>query len=301
MTVVAWIGALTALLAAVIAATQYDIKRVLAYSTISQLGYMFLANGVGAFSVGIFHLITHAFFKALMFMGAGSVMHALANETDMRKMGGLRKLMPITGWTFMAGWLAICGIFPFAGFFSKDAILASAWAEGEYVLWAHRRRHRRHHGVLHVASLLPRLRGATEAPGGHAPTRVTVDDVGASRRSRLSGPWGPASSISPEVLTLEHFLEPVLGESALPEGLSEYVLAGIALLVALARDPRSALLLSDAVGYRPPCAAAQGKLARPPDRGVARKFWVDEIYGSDHRQAGAATLERSPHTRSIRR
>ena len=95
--VVGWIGALTALWAALMAATEYDIKRVLAYSTVSQLGYMFLAHGVGAYSAGIFHLVTHAFFKALMFLGAGAVMHALAGETDMRKMGGLRKVMPITG------------------------------------------------------------------------------------------------------------------------------------------------------------------------------------------------------------
>ncbi|HWL66206.1 MAG TPA: NADH-quinone oxidoreductase subunit L, partial [Actinomycetota bacterium] len=135
LTVVAWIGALTALWAALMAAFEYDIKRVLAYSTISQLGYMFLANGVEGYSIGIFHFVTHAFFKALMFLGAGAVMHALAGETDMRKMGGLRKAMPIVGWTFLAGWLAISGIFPFAGFFSKDAILAVTWDHGEYALW----------------------------------------------------------------------------------------------------------------------------------------------------------------------
>ncbi|MCA1708192.1 MAG: NADH-quinone oxidoreductase subunit L, partial [Actinobacteria bacterium] len=136
LVVVGWIGALTALWAALMAATEYDIKRVLAYSTMSQLGYMFLAHGVHAYSAGMFHLVTHAFFKALMFLGAGAVMHALSGEVDMRKMGGLRKVMPITGWTFMAGWLAICGVFPFAGFFSKDAILASAWHQGAYGLWA---------------------------------------------------------------------------------------------------------------------------------------------------------------------
>ena len=136
LTVVAWIGAATALWAALMAATEWDIKRVLAYSTISQLGYMFLAHGVGAYSAGVFHLVTHAFFKALMFLGAGAVMHALAGETDMRKMGGLRKKMPIVGTTFAMGWLAICGVVPFAGFFSKDAILASAWHEGQYALWA---------------------------------------------------------------------------------------------------------------------------------------------------------------------
>jgi NADH-quinone oxidoreductase subunit L len=123
LTVVAIIGGATAFYAATIGMTQFDIKRVLAYSTISQLGYMFMACGVGAFASGIFHLMTHAFFKALLFMGAGSVMHALSGELDMRKMGGLRKELPYTHWTYIAGTLAIAGIFPFAGFFSKDEIL----------------------------------------------------------------------------------------------------------------------------------------------------------------------------------
>jgi NADH-quinone oxidoreductase subunit L len=123
MTVVAVIGGATALYAATIGITQYDIKRVLAYSTISQLGYMFMACGVGAFGSGIFHLMTHAFFKALLFMAAGSVMHAMSGELDMRKMGGLKSKLPYTWITYMAGTLAIAGIFPFAGFFSKDEIL----------------------------------------------------------------------------------------------------------------------------------------------------------------------------------
>jgi NADH-quinone oxidoreductase subunit L len=123
MTVVAIIGGATAFYAATIGITQFDIKRVLAYSTISQLGYMFMACGVGAFGSGIFHLMTHAFFKALLFMAAGSVMHAMSGELDMRKMGGLRSKLPYTHWTYIFGTLAIAGIFPFAGFFSKDEIL----------------------------------------------------------------------------------------------------------------------------------------------------------------------------------
>src|SRR5215207_5075058 len=123
MTVVAFVGALTAIFAATIGITQNDIKKVLAYSTVSQLGFMFLACGVGAFVVGIFHVMTHAFFKALMFLGAGSVIHGMHHEQDMRRMGGLKKYMPYTYWTFMAGWLAICGIIPFSGFWSKDEIL----------------------------------------------------------------------------------------------------------------------------------------------------------------------------------
>lgn len=123
MTVVAVIGGATALYAATIGITQYDIKRVLAYSTISQLGYMFMACGVGAFASGIFHLMTHAFFKALLFMAAGSVMHAMSGELDMRKMGNLKGKLPYTHFTYLFGTLAIAGIFPFAGFFSKDEIL----------------------------------------------------------------------------------------------------------------------------------------------------------------------------------
>ncbi len=132
---VAAVGMATALMAALIALVQTDIKRVLAYSTISQLGYMFLACGLGAFGAAIFHLIMHAFFKALLFLGSGSVIHAMGGEQDIRKMGDLRRHMPTTYWTFVIGGLALAGIFPLAGFFSKDAILWKAWAGGRPVFW----------------------------------------------------------------------------------------------------------------------------------------------------------------------
>ena len=135
MTVVAGVGALTAIYAATIGITQFDIKRVLAYSTVSQLGYMFLACGVGAFTSGIFHLMTHAFFKALLFLGSGSVIHGMHGEQDMRHMGGLKKYMPTTYWTFILATLAIAGIFPFAGFFSKDEILFHSLVSGHHVFW----------------------------------------------------------------------------------------------------------------------------------------------------------------------
>jgi len=135
MTAVAGVGALTAIYAATIGITQFDIKRVLAYSTVSQLGYMFLACGVGAFTSGIFHLMTHAFFKALLFLGSGSVIHGMHGEQDMRKMGGLKKHMPITYWTFILATLAIAGIFPFAGFFSKDEILFHSLVSGHTIFW----------------------------------------------------------------------------------------------------------------------------------------------------------------------
>jgi len=135
LTVIATIGAATALFAASIGLLQTDIKRVLAYSTVSQLGYMFLAVGVGAFGAGIFHLMTHAFFKGLLFLGSGSVIHGMGGEQDMRKMGGLRHRLPITFATFLVATLAITGIPGFAGFFSKDAILAAAFASPHGGRW----------------------------------------------------------------------------------------------------------------------------------------------------------------------
>ena len=127
LTIIAGVGAATALFAATIACAQNDIKRVLAYSTISQLGYMFLAVGSGAYVAAVFHMVTHAFFKALLFLGAGSVIHGLHDEQDMKRMGNLRRYLPITSATFIVGWLAIAGVPPFAGFWSKDDILASAF------------------------------------------------------------------------------------------------------------------------------------------------------------------------------
>ena len=128
-TMIAWIGVGTALFAATVAVAQNDIKKVLAYSTVSQLGYMFLAVGTGAYVAAIFHMITHAFFKALLFLGSGSVIHGMHDEQDMRKMGMLRRLLPVTAMTFIVGWLAIAGVFPFAGFWSKDEILLFTLAD----------------------------------------------------------------------------------------------------------------------------------------------------------------------------
>jgi len=135
MMVVAVIGALTALMAATIGLVQNDIKRVLAYSTVSQLGLMFLAMGVGAFGAGIFHLYTHAFFKALLFLGSGAVIHALHGEQDIRHMGGLKRYLPTTYWTFLIGSLAIAGVPFLSGFFSKDEILYETFHEGHTLLW----------------------------------------------------------------------------------------------------------------------------------------------------------------------
>src|SRR5215472_9806252 len=135
--VVAFLGCLTAIFAATMGMAQTDIKRVLAYSTVSQLGYMFMACGVAAYSAGIFHLMTHAFFKALLFLAAGSVIHALGGEQDMRRMGGLHKLIPVTFWTMTTATFTIAGFFPLAGFFSKDEILAREYAYplGGHLFW----------------------------------------------------------------------------------------------------------------------------------------------------------------------
>ena len=275
--VVGYIGAGTALLAAFMAATEYDIKRVLAYSTISQLGYMFLAHGVGAYSIGIFHLVTHAFFKALMFLGAGAVMHALGGETDMRKMGGLRKVLPVTGWTFMFGWLAICGVIPFSGFFSKDAILASAWAEGEYVLWGMGA-----FTALLTAFYMSRLyfrvfEGRRRIPEGvhphDAPTPMAVALVTLAALSVLGGALN-----LPGVLTLEHFLEPVVGHSEVPEGLTPWILGGLALLIAAI-----GILIARGLYLHPASEVRRRTLiARAPWLVSAARdgFHVDAIYGA---------------------
>jgi NADH-quinone oxidoreductase subunit L len=276
LTVVGWVGALTALWAALMAAAEYDIKRVLAYSTISQLGYMFLAHGVGAYSGGIFHLVTHAFFKALMFLGAGAVMHALGGETDMRKMGGLRKIMPIVGFTFMMGWLAISGIVPFAGFFSKDAILASAWAQGEYALWGI--------GVftaLLTAFYMSRLyfrvfEGRRKVPEGvHAHDAPPTMAAALIPLALLSVAGGIINL--PGALTLEHFLHHVLGETAVPEGLSAWLLAGGALGVALV----GILVARGLYMTRTSHIRRRRLLARlgPLVPAARNKFYVDEIYG----------------------
>jgi len=135
MEVVAYVGLITAVMAATIGLTQYDLKKVFAYSTVSQLGYMFLALGTGAYSAGIYHVMTHAFFKALLFLGAGSVIHALSGEQDLRMMGGLRKKIPVTFAVLFCASVAISGVPPFAGYYSKDAILLAAHAHHPWMYW----------------------------------------------------------------------------------------------------------------------------------------------------------------------
>jgi NADH-quinone oxidoreductase subunit L len=236
---VATVGALTAIWAASIALAQRDIKRVLAYSTVSQLGYMFIAVGATAYVAGIFHLLTHAFFKALLFLGAGSVIHAMKDEQDMHKMGGLFKRMPITAWTMGIATLAIAGIPPLAGFWSKDEILGSAFARGGWF------------SVLWVVGLLTALLTAfymtrqwvmvflgsprwDEGVEPHESPRVmTLPLMILAALSLVGGLIN-----TPARLTLEHFLEPAFELVTLqhpPEGVGMFVLlAGLSVFAGLA-------------------------------------------------------------------
>ena len=229
--IIAIVGAATALVAASIGLLQNDIKKVLAYSTVSQLGLMFLALGLGAYNVAVFHVITHAFFKACLFLGSGSVIHGLHGEQDMRKMGGLRKAMPITFWTMMISTLAIAGIFPFAGFWSKDEILLVAF-EHNKVLWV----------VASIASIMTAFymfrlmyltffkdfRG-TEEQKHHlheSPSLITIPLVILAILAFIGGAINLPGST-----WLNHFLEPILSgkheEHTL--GSHEYMLMGIAM------------------------------------------------------------------------
>ncbi|HEX3326242.1 MAG TPA: NADH-quinone oxidoreductase subunit L [Actinomycetota bacterium] len=302
LTVVAWIGALTALWAALMASFEFDIKRVLAYSTISQLGYMFLANGVQGYSAAMFHLVTHAFFKALMFLGAGAVMHSLAGETDMRKMGGLRKAMPITGYTFLVGWLAISGIFPLAGFWSKDAILASAWHQGQYALWAIGvgtalltafYMSRLYFRVFEGPLLVP---DEVEAHNGRvhdAPVTMAVALVPLALLSVVGGALNLPGS-----LILEHFLEPVVGRSEVPGGLTPWLLASTALVAGLAGIALAYLLYVRSDG-RARRASLYGRL-KVPIVAAANKFYVDELYGRAIVLPGKALANFSAYTLDAR-
>ena len=230
--VVAVVGAATALLAATIAVAQRDIKRVLAYSTVSQLGYMFMAVGAAGYVAGMFHLLTHAFFKALLFLGAGSVIHAMAGEQDMRKMGGLRRAMPVTFVTMVVGWLAIAGIPFFSGFWSKDEILGIVYGRGGWWLGLY--------GIGLVTAALTAF---------YMSRMIYLTFLGAPRWDEGAHPHeSPASMTLPLVVlgvlsavgglintpfypVLEHFLEPsfeLVTQAQMPERLTPWSLAIVA-------------------------------------------------------------------------
>ena len=280
--VVAVVGTATAFFAATVAMVQTDIKRVLAYSTISQLGYMFLGCGVGAYSAAVFHLMTHAFFKALLFLAAGSVIHGLSGEQDMRRMGGLRKAMPVTFWTMTAAVLAISGFFPFAGFFSKDAILAAAFQHGTLgkALWTV--------GLitalltsfymfrLWYLTFLGESRGAAHQDGhgdGHAahahesPWIMLLPLVVLALLS-VTGGWIGIERFA-------GFLEPVTGQAAMADaGHTELFLSVLAVLVAAL-----GWFLAHLFFGRDGEAAEQAAESLAPIRRLLQgKYWIDEIY-----------------------
>jgi NADH-quinone oxidoreductase subunit L len=312
--VVAIIGAATCIFAACIGMVQHDIKRVLAYSTVSQLGYMFLACGVGAYAAGIFHLLTHAFFKALLFLAAGSVIHALGGEQDMRKMGGLRKRIPITFWTMTMGVFAISGIPPWAGFFSKDEILYQTFASGNKLLWLialvtagmtsfymFRLWFKTFFGPEHFderTDLHDHGAAVHTQSGGHA---VMVADPEESHAHSVHespwimlfplvvlailsviGGWVGVSAAMGGHDEIGHFLDPVFTNGAATEATAaatshglELGLAFLSVLVAL-----SGVGIAYSFYYKKPGTAAT-LAARAPAlyRIVENKFYVDEIYG----------------------
>jgi NADH-quinone oxidoreductase subunit L len=276
---VAVVGAATAIFAATIALVQNDIKRALAYSTISQLGYMFLGCGVAAYSAAIFHLVTHAFFKALLFLAAGSVMHALGGEQDLRRMGGLWKQLPVTFWTMTAAVFAIAGIFPFAGFFSKDAILYAAFLQGANgkILWFV--------GLvtalltsfyifrLWYMAFLGKPRGEASHP--HAASWSMLGPLVILALLSICGGWiGAGANLG----RFGAFLAPSVGArpavSATPH--LELILSIAAVAMALA-----GWLIADFIYRQKPERPAQLAAAYPGGyRLLANKYYVDEFYNA---------------------
>jgi NADH-quinone oxidoreductase subunit L len=281
--VVAYVGAATAVFAASIGLAQTDIKKVLAYSTVSQLGYMFLAVGVGAYAAGMFHLITHAFFKACLFLGSGAVIHALHGEQDIRRMGGLSKLLPTTYWTFLISTFALAGFFPLSGFFSKDLILAHALEKSPALFLVGLT------GAGLTAFYMSRLVSLTfyaklRHPDPHLADHLHHPD-GAMRGvlvvlaffAVIAGALN-LPHFMPNAGALEHWLQPVVGEKAIHFPLTkELLLMGASMSVALV-----AYLLGYAI-YRHGPSEALAERSRGGAFGllhnlVANKWYVDEIY-----------------------
>jgi NADH-quinone oxidoreductase subunit L len=271
------LGAATLLLAGLVALVQTNIKRVIAYSTMSQIGYMFLAAGIGAYASSMFHLMTHAFFKALLFLAAGVIIHALANDEDIRNMGGLRRLLPRTWIAFLVGALALSGLFPFAGFFSKDSILAAALDAGAlgYGLYAAGLV-----GVFLTALYTFRLvfvvfggepsafvREHFHAPRGDLPGISMAVVVGALAVLSLAGGWIQWSILYQPV---EHWLEPVVEDLVRPSVTQDAVTSVVA-TIASAAGIALAWAIYSARRLRVPDLPAWRTL-------LERKFWFDEAY-----------------------
>jgi NADH-quinone oxidoreductase subunit L len=286
--IVGAVGAITAIFAATIALVQFDIKRVMAYSTVSQLGYMFLALGVGAPVAAIFHLATHAFFKALLFLGSGSVIHGLAGEQDMRKMGGLRRKMPITFWTMLIAGGALAALPPLAGFWSKDEILGGAFAGGQLVLYA-----------IGIVTAVLTAFYVTRAlwmtfygePRDHhlfdhaheSPRVMTLPLIALGVGSAV---LGIVIGFPPEQGFIHRFLAPVVEAAGIaerePELATILVLAAVSVLAGLIGI---AVGVSMYVRHRPDPAALT-RATGPVYRILVNKYYVDELY--DHRFVEAA-------------
>jgi NADH-quinone oxidoreductase subunit L len=277
--IVAWVGGLTAVFAATIGLVQTDIKRVLAYSTISQLGYMFVGVGVGAYAAGIFHLVTHALFKALLFLGAGSVIHGLSGEQDLRKMGGLAPRMMTTTVTFLVGAFGLAGVPPLAGFFSKDEILASVFHEHHYWLWA----------LLMVGAFMtafytfrlvflaffgaPRMSKEVAHHIHESPASMTVPLIILAIGTLVAGlaVGIPSSTGTP----FARFLAPVLPH---PEGEHGAGIAFLLLLVSAVVAIGGVVAAWMAYGRTPRRAATVGVARNPLHRLLLAKYYVDELY-----------------------
>ena len=286
--VIAIIGAATALFAATVGLVQTDIKRVLAYSTISQLGYMFLACGAGAYSAAVFHLVTHAFFKGLLFLAAGSVIHALGGEQDMRVMGGLRKTIPVTFWTMSAGVFAISGLPPFSGFFSKDAILYQAFLSPTAgpILWF----------VGLVTALLTAFymfrlwyltffgdsRATDHAAHPHESPWVMLGPLVLLAVLSVAGGWMGIPHALGGGDQFAHFLEPVLSTASAPapepaSGQSkELIFSVVSVVVALIGWFLADLLYRQ----KPGMAERIGERARGLYGLLLNKYWIDQIYNA---------------------
>ncbi len=283
-TVIAIIGLFTAIFAATIALKQNDIKKVLAYSTVSQLGYMFLGLGVGAYTGAVFHVMTHAFFKALLFLGAGSVIHAMHHEQDIRKMGNLKKYMPITHLTFLLACLAIAGIPPFSGFFSKDEILAAAFAKNPLYYYV---------GVggalmtafymfrLYTLTFLGKFRGTHEQEHHlhESPSAMTIPLIVLAVLSVIGGFIGIPEVFAENKHWLENFLSPVFASStklAEAHHLShsqEYIMMGTVTVLIIGVIFYSINSFKKYTGESDVEASGVGKL-------LENKWYIDELYNT---------------------
>ncbi len=288
-TVVAVTGLVTALLAATIALKQNDIKKVLAYSTVSQLGYMFLGLGVGAYTGAVFHVLTHAFFKALLFLGAGSVIHAMGGEQDMRKMGGLSKYLPVTKLTFLLGCIAIAGIPPFSGFFSKDEILSAAFAKSPvyYVI-----------GVftalltafymfrLYATTFMGKFRGTGDQEHHlhESPAAITIPLIVLAVLAVFAGFLGIPEVMAPNAHWLGQFLGPVFGDAG-SGGVPGDTGSGAA---ELSHGTEWGLIAGSVVLALGGTFAAIARFSKRPELGepagfgkvLASKWYVDELYNA---------------------